>query len=146
MLISTARLNEEQEEEVERSLTLAVQIYLKFNCNPTIEAFTEYLIRAYGVSLVAVRGGSIIVTVECPSLESLEHLWSDYRSGELDKVAERCFVTDEMRKKVNLDKICLKTIIEEDNYLNCRKALMELPSTCSGEYKQKVWKVQRVLH
>ena len=146
MLISTVSLNEEQEEEVERSLTLAVQKYLKFNCNPTIEAFTEHLIRVYQVSLVTVGSGSIIVTVECPSLESLEHLWSDYHSGELDKVAEQCFVTDEMRKKLNLDKICLKTIIEEENYLNCRKALMELPSTCLGEYKQKVWKVQRALH
>ena len=146
MLITTVSLNEEQEKVVERSLTLAVQEYLKFNCNPTIEAFDEHLIRVYQVSLVTVGIGSIIVTVECPSLESLDHLWSDYRSGELDKVAERCFVTDEMRKKLNLDKICLKTIIEEGNYLNCRKALRERPSTCIGKCKQKVWKVQRVLH
>ena len=90
------------------------------------------------MALVGVGRGSVIITVECPTLGILEHLWSDYLSGELDKVAERCFVTDKMKKKLNLETICLKTIIEEENYLNCQKALRELPGTCLDEYKQKV--------
>ena len=98
------------------------------------------------MSLVTVGIGSIIFTVECPTLDSLEYLWSDYLSGELDKVAVRCFVTDDMKKKLNLDTIGLKTIIEEENYLNCLKVLRELPSTCLGEYKQKVWELQWDLH
>ena len=146
LLICTVNLNEEQEKEVEKSLTQAVKNYLKFHDSPVIEEFSLHLVKVYQVSLVTVSSGSIIITVECPTLESLDHLWSDYLSGELDKVAERCFVTDEMKKKLNLDKICLKTIIDEEDYLNCRKALMELPSTCLGEYKQEVWKLQRVLH
>ena len=141
LLIRTVSLNEEQRKEVEKSLTQAVKNYLKFHDSPVIEDFSLHLVTVYQVSLVTVSSGSIIVTVECPTLESLDHLWSDYLSGELDKVAERCFVTDEMKKKLNLDKICLKTIINEENYLNCRKALMELPSACLGEYKQKVWKL-----
>ena len=138
MLICTVSLNEEKREAVERILTLFVQNYVKFNSNPSIEAFTEHLIKVYQVALVNVGSGSVIIIVECPTLEILEHLWSDYLSGELDKVAERCFVTDEMKKKLNLETICLKTVIEEENYLNCQKALRELPGTCLGEYKQKV--------
>ena len=141
-LIRTVNLNEEQRKEVERVLALTVQNYVKFNHHPTIEAFTEHLITQYQVSLVTVGIGSIIFTVECPTLDSLEHLWSDYRSGELDKVAERCFVTEDMKKKLNLDRIGLKTIIDEENYLTCQKALRELPSTCLGEYKKSIREVQ----
>jgi len=36
-----------------------------------------------------------------------------------------------MMKKLNRTKINLKTTIDEENYLNCRKVLME----SSGEYK-----------
>ena len=138
LLICTVRLNEEQREEVERSLTMAVRNYVKFNSNPSIDAFTKHLIKVYQVSLVNVGSGSVIIIVQCPTLKILEHLWSDYLSGELDKVAERCFVTDEMKKKLKLETICLKTIIEEESYLNCQRALRELPSTSLGEYKQKV--------
>ena len=138
MLISTVNLNDEQRVEVEKTLTTTVQNYVKFNSNPRVEAFTEHLFTVYKASLVTVGFGSVIIIVECPTLEFLEHLWRDYLSGELDKVAERCFVTDEMKKKLNLETICLKTFIEEENYLNCQKALRELPSTCLGEYKHKV--------
>ena len=47
-------------------------------------------------------------------------------SGHLDKVAERHFLTGEMKKKLNLDTICLKTTLAEENYLNCRGALIEI--------------------
>ena len=111
---------------------------MEFNSNPSIEAFTEHLITVYKVSLRTVGSGSVIIIVECPTLKILEHLWNDYLTGELDKIAERCFVTDELKKKLNLETTCLKVFIKEENYLNCRKALREPPSTCLGEYKQKV--------
>lgn len=133
LLICTVSLDEEQRKEVERILTQTAQNYMKFNYHPSIEAFTEHLIKQYQVALVTVGIGSIIFTVECHTLEILEHLWRDYLSGELDKVAERCFVTEDMKKKLNLDGIGLKTFIDEGNYLNCQKALRELPSTCFGE-------------
>ena len=138
MLIGPDNLNEEQREVVEKHLTETVQDYVKFNSNPSIEAFTVHLITVYQASLVTVGNGSVIVIVECPTVEILEHLWNDYLSGELDKVAERCFVTDELKKKLNLETICLKVCIKKENYLNCRKAFREPPSTCLGEYKQKV--------
>ena len=36
-------------------------------------------------------------------------------------------VTDDMKKEINLVTLRLKTIIEEENYLTCKKALMEKP-------------------
>ena len=77
--------------------------------------------------------------MECTTLESLKHLWSDYLSSHLDEVAEQYLVTDEMKKKLALETNCLKTTIEEENYFNCKKALMERPRTCSDEFKPNVW-------
>ena len=75
---------------------------------------------------------SLIITFECQSLKSLELLWSDYLSGHLDKMAEWYLVTDEVKEKLNLETIRVKTTIEEENYWNCRKVLTE----SSGKYKQ----------
>ena len=138
MLIRPDNLNEEQREVVEKHLTLTVEDYAKFNPNPSIEAFALHLFTVYESTLVTVDNGSVIIIVACPTLETLEHLWNDYLFGELDKVAERCFVTDELKKKLNLETICLKVFIKEENYLNCRKAFREPPNTRLGEYKQKV--------
>ena len=138
VLIRTVNLNEEQRKEVERFLALTVQNYVKFNHHPAIVAFAEHLITQYQMSLVTVGYGSIIFTVECPTVDSLEHLWRDCLSGELDKVAERCLVTEDIKKKLNLDRIGLKTIIDKENYLNCQKALRKLPSTIKafGKYSE----------
>ena len=91
---------------------------------------TTFLIKAYNVNIEAVRDGSLEIIVNCLTLRSLEHLWSDYLSGHLNKVAERYLMTDNMKQSLNLDSISLKTTIEEENYLMCRKVLMELQGTC----------------
>lgn len=76
---------------------------------------------------------SVIIVLECPTLESLELLWSDYLAGHLDKVAARYLVTDETKKELNPNAICLKAYIEEENDLNCENAFEELPKTYLGE-------------
>ena len=76
---------------------------------------------------------SLIIIFKCQSLKSLELLWIDYLCGHLDKMAEQYLVTEEVKAKLNLETIRVKTTIEEENYLNCRKVLVE----CSGEYKEK---------
>ena len=120
-------------------LTQVVQDYLKFhdhsrdNRTEAVKSFTNHLINIYGVNLVTISEGSIIIIVECPTLESLEHLWRDYLAGHLDRVAERYLVTDEMKEELNLETICLKIVIEEEDYLNCKKALEELATKCLGE-------------
>ena len=148
LLISTKDLEKKKEAAMEEMLTQEVQNYFKFNDHSegdlcqAIKSFTDHLIDVYKVHLVTVNVGSVIIILDCPTLESLEHLWSDYLSGDLDKVAERYLVTNEMKEKLKLEANCLKTTIEKKNYLDCKKALAKFPSTCSGEFKQSVWEVQ----
>ncbi|XP_015748178.1 PREDICTED: uncharacterized protein LOC107327971 [Acropora digitifera] len=125
-------LKEEEKEAIKEMLTQLVQ-----TCDDQsrdlrcLKSFTNNLIEIYKVLDPAVFKGSIVVSLRCPTLESLEHLWSDYRSGDLDKLAERYLVTDDMKKKLKLETSYLKITIDEKNYLNCKKAFMGLPDTCS---------------
>ena len=96
-----------------------------------VRAFLEFLKMAYNVSRVALNMGSLIISLNCKTLKGLDQLWNDYLSGHLNKVAERYLVTHKMKRKLKLRKINLKTTIEEENYLNCRKVLLEI----SGEYQ-----------
>lgn len=99
---------------------------------------TESIIRTYGLFLENIRMGSLIIIFNCQSLKSLEHLWNDYLSGHLDKMAEKYLVTNEMKEKLNMETIRLKTTIEKENYLQCRRVLMErLGVLRSGECKQR---------
>ena len=91
------------------------------------------MVANYRLLFEDVEMGSLIIIFNCQSIESLEHLWSDYRSGRLNEMAEQYLVSDEMKEKLNLETIRVKTTIQEENYLNCRKVLMEH----SGEYKEK---------
>ena len=141
LLIEAKTLEKEKKELIEEILTRIVQAYDKGSDHSRdwrhLKSFTDNLIETYEVLVLNVDKGSIVVSLRCPTIESLEHLWSDYRSGDLDKLAERYLLTDEMKKKLNLETSYLKTTIDEENYLNCKRAL-----TCSGEYKQNSWEVQ----
>ena len=134
-------LEEKEKEAIKEMLTILVQTCddqsRDWRC---LKSFTFNLIKTYEVLVLNVSKGSIVVSLRCPTLESLEHLWSDYRSGDLDKLAERYLVTDEIKEKLNLETSYLKANIDEENYLNCKEALMGLPGTCSGEYNQNSWK------
>ena len=44
------------------------------------------------VRLVTLAVVSVIIILDCPTLESLDRLWSDYISGHLDKNAKRHLV------------------------------------------------------
>ena len=107
-----------------------------------MKAFIDHLTSCYHVSLRSVWEGSVVIILGCHTLEGLELLWRDYRSGLLDEVAERYLATEEVKRKLNLVTICLETVIEEDNYSNCRKALMKRPSRIAGEYKQNIREIQ----
>ena len=136
-----------------------VQAFAEFQDHSTdklkgVGAMTAAIVTNYGLLFERFDKGSLIIIFNCQSLQSLEHLWSDYLSGHLDKMAEQYLVTNEMKEKLNMETIRLKTTIEEENYLQCRKVLMERSSVlCSGEYKQKpfwaniilVWEWQVIL-
>ena len=95
-----------------------------------VARLAEFIEKAFEVVVLFVQPGSLILTVQCPSLESLESLWNGYCSGYLNDIVERFLVTDELKRKLRIDNVGLKTTIEEQNYLVCKKAFMEN----SGEF------------
>ena len=91
----------------------------------SVARLTEYIEKAYEVAVMMVKTGSLIITVQCPTLESLESLWNGYCSGYLNDIVERFLVTDELKRKLGMDNVRLKTTIEEENYLICKKSFFE---------------------
>ena len=109
------------------------------------------LISFLNVDLIDKREGSLILTVHCRTLENLEQLWEDYCSGDLDTVAEECFLTDattETKGEIgeqsedDVDTVGLETTILKEEYLRCKKILTEL----SGKLCKRVWAVKIKLY
>ena len=98
---------------------------------PGVGAFLKHLELTYNVSCLTFNLGSLIISLDCKTLKGLDKLWNDHISGHLNKVANKHLVADEIMKNLNLRAITLKTTIDEENYLNCRKIIAE----SSGEYK-----------
>ena len=96
-----------------------------------VSGLIEYIKGTHNMALQSVGIGSLEITLRCPSLGSLESLWSDYQSGHLNNVAERYLVTYDIKKKLNLESIRLETTIEEENYLICKEILRE--KSCKPE-------------
>ena len=93
-------------------------------------SFFQCLQKSYNLLVTKFGLGCLEVTVECVNLEGLERLWNDYQSGYLDDLAERCLVTDKLKKKLNVETVQLKTSIAEESYMRCKKALLEKSREC----------------
>ena len=115
---------------MDRMLRQQLEVYLKYSNSKLSTAsglsdFIRHLENTYNLSLTSVGKGSLVITGQCPDLQSLETLWKDHCSGVLNEAAEKFLITDDMKKEINLETLRLKTIIEEESYLTCKKALME---------------------
>ena len=111
-----------------------------------VGAFIEHVEEVYNVALKSANVGSLEIVFHCPTLKSLEHLWSDYLSGHLNEVAEKFLITDEIKRTLKVETIRLKTSIEEENYLKCRKALMEMSGEFLSRFLElfKGWKIKNI--
>ena len=121
-------LSNEQEEIVHEILSRQIQVYVKHRKVATpegVSALIEHIRKTYNLALESVGVGSLEIKFRCSTLESLEHLWGDYQSGYLNEIAERYLVTHDIKKKLNLETVRLKTTIEDENYQICRKILTE---------------------
>ena len=132
MSISTRDLRSELEDVVDRMLREQLEVFLKYRKKKNklstahgLSDFVKYLENTYTFSLTSVGVGSLVIKGQCPDLQSLESVWNDYNSGVLNEAAERFLVTDDIKRAINLETVKLKTIIEVDNYLCCKKALTE---------------------
>ena len=120
-------LNDEKSKVVHDTLQRQIQMYFQHRIIATTEGVSgliEYIKGTHHMALKSVGIGSLEITFRCPSLESLESLWSDYQSGHLNDIAERYLVTDDIKKKLNLESIRLQTTIEEENYRICKRWIL----------------------
>ena len=127
-------LSDEQEEIIHETLIRQIQVYTKYRRVSTadgVSALIEHIQDAYNLALKSVGEGSLEITFRCPSLESLESLWSDYQSGHLNNIAQGYHVTDDIKKKLNLENVRLETTIEEENYRICKEILTK--KSCKPE-------------
>ena len=131
MTITTCDLSSELQDIVDGMLRQQLKVYLEYNKKNKLSTasglsdFIKHLENSYNFTLTSVGEGSLVIEGQCPDLQSLENLWNDNCSGVLNEAAERFLVTDDMKKEINLVTLRLKTIIEEESYLTCKKALME---------------------
>ena len=95
----------------------------------SFELFLQYLRRKLNVFVGKRDVGSLLITVECSSLQILQGLWEDYRSGHLNEIAQQMLVTAEVLEKLGLAEVRLKTFISEEEYENGKLILKDI----SGE-------------
>ena len=82
--------------------------------------FLTHMAKMGGI-IKGIEKGSLLIKVRCVSQQILEELWEDYLSGHLGEVVQRCFVTDEILKELNLAELKLKTTIQEEEYKACKE-------------------------
>ena len=88
-----------------------------------LELLIRYLKLKLGVDVQSYRLGSFVITVSCSSLEVLEALWNEYRTGRLNEVVQDTLVTGEVLEKLELSEVKLRTIISEEDYLSYKEFL-----------------------
>ena len=90
-----------------------------------LNGFLQYLRDVRKVLFVGAQEGSLIITLECSSLEILEGLWEDYCSGRLNEMAQKYLVTEEILKAFGLIAVKLMTTILVEEYTACRKYFLQ---------------------
>ena len=114
LFIWTKNLEKKKKEAMEKILTQVVETYVK--CNEFSKDITEEDLKSFADHIVDTYD-SLPVTVGNDS-------------------------TNEMKKKLKLETVSLKRTTVEEDYLNCKEALMKLRGAYSGEFKQSVWEVK----
>ena len=97
--------------------------YVVFSFKRPLELLIRYLKIKLGVDVQSYRLGSFVITVSCSSLEVLEALWNEYRTGRLNEVVQDTLVTGEVLEKLELSEVKLRTIISEEDYLSYKEFL-----------------------
>ena len=97
--------------------------YVVFSFKRPLELLIRYLKIKLGVDVQSYRLGSLVITVSCSSLEVLEALWNEYRTGRLNEVVQDTLATGEVLEKLELSEVKLRTIISEEDYLSYKEFL-----------------------
>lgn len=113
--ITPEDLNDEQQEIFDSVIQQTVLSMEPDNLSTDegVGSLTKYLKESHNLTLKTFTSDDLTIIVQCP-VESLGSLLVDCHSGHLNDVAERCLLTDEIRKILNMDTVRLKTTIEEE--------------------------------
>ncbi|XP_070564582.1 uncharacterized protein [Ptychodera flava] len=76
-----------------------------------------------GIYILTIRPGSITYIMAFRTLKALEHLWSEYQSKRLGQLVERSILTDDVLAEVGARYLTVKTIIDPEEYLQCKEEL-----------------------
>ena len=98
-----------------------------------MNGFVLYLEKVRNVLIVETKPGSLIITVECSSLEILDELWNDYHTGYLNKMAQKFLVTKDLLNELCLIEVTLTVTILQEEYMDCRKYFLQ-PSGKSSTF------------
>ena len=111
-------------QESQQNIPVALDFwYVVFSFKRPLELLITYLKLKLGVDVQSYRLGSFVITVSCSSLEVLEALWKEYRTGRLNEVVQDALVTEEVLEKLELSEVKLRTIISEEDYLSYKEFL-----------------------
>ena len=97
--------------------------------------FLEFLEKTR-TCITGVFVGSLVITVKCDSLKSLEELWKEYSCGRLGKMVQDCFVTEKILKELNLAELKLKTTMDIEEY-NAYKLYFLEKDALRGQLKER---------
>ena len=111
-------------QEVLNSIASKYLQELKPSTPEEFDKFIQYMKEARKVIVVGVQTGSLILILECSSLQILDELWEDYCTGHLNEVAQKILVTEETLKEFGLAEVKLTTTINEEEYKACRELFL----------------------
>ena len=115
--ITTPDLNDQQQElfdDLMQNMLLFMDNHDPSEAEGQLGALIQYLIKSHKLLFKRFTNNGLEIILECPTLESLESLLNDHRSGHLTEVTERHLVTDEIKAILNLETVRLKTVFEEE--------------------------------
>lgn len=95
-----------------------------------LNRFLIYMEEVRKVTVADIKTGSLIFTLECGSVQILDDLWEDYRTGHLNEVAQLYLVTDDILEELGLSSLKLTSNMKEEDYKACRQRL----ATVEGGY------------
>lgn len=95
-----------------------------------LNGYLQYMRDVRKVLLVGAQLGSLIITVECTSLQNLEALWEDYCTGYLNEMAQKFLTTEDILMEFGSIEVKLTTTIMEEEYKACREYFMKRSGRC----------------
>ena len=121
-----------------RVLCLVTINYLNTTPPQSMDERNEFLefLEKTRTCITGVFVGSLVITVKCDSLKSLEELWREYSCGLLGKMVQDCFVTEKILKELNLAELKLKTTMDIEEY-NAYKLYFLEKDALRGQLKER---------